>query len=321
MLAQTQRLRRVWLRRQEVVVFLVLMAIVTFLSLKTNTFLTGDNLWNVARNATWIAVPAFGESMVIMIGGVDLSVGSVMALTSLISALLLQGGWPVGPAILVGLASGGMLGAANGVLVGRIRLPPFVVTLGTLSIIRGVTFGLVGGWPVRDLPPGFRFFGQTDLNLGIGVIPVSVLIMLALAGLVTLLLNSTVLGRYIHVLGESERALLVAGVRLSQIKILVYGLCGFLSAVGGILMTARLGVAAPTAASGYELDIIAAAVIGGTSLFGGEGSILGVLLGAAFMQFLRNGMVLLGLPAYWQPASIGALILGALMLDYLRSKR
>lgn len=316
-----RRIWQAWFRRQELIVFLCLVLVVAFLSLRTNTFLTSDNLWNVARNFTWIAIPAFGESLVIMIGGVDLSVGSNMALASLVTAMSLQAGLAVPWAVMAGLLAGSLVGGVNGLLVGRVRLPPFVVTLGTLSIIRGITFGLAGGWPVRGLSPSFRFLGQADLNLGLVAIPIPVLVMLTLALLVTLMLRRTILGRYIRVLGDGERALLVAGVGLTRLKVLVYTLCGFLTALGGILMTARLGVAAPTAAVGYELDIIAAAVIGGTSLFGGEGSILGVLLGAALMQVLRNGLVLLGIPAYWQSASIGALILSALLLDYVRQQK
>jgi ribose transport system permease protein len=163
--------------------------------------------------------------------------------------------------------------------------------------------------------------GQAELVLGPLNLPIPVLVMVVLALLVFFLLDRTVLGRYIFTLGGSERALLVSGIDLTQIKVLVYTLCGVLAAIGGVLMTARIGVAAPTAATGYELDIIAAAVIGGTSLFGGEGSILGVLLGAAFMQVLRNGLVLLGFPAYWQSAAIGAMILIALLLDYWRRQR
>jgi ribose transport system permease protein len=145
--------------------------------------------------------------------------------------------------------------------------------------------------------------------------------MLVLTVLVSLLLGQTVLGRYIYSLGGSERALLVSGVKVVQIKVLVYTLCGLLAAVAGLLMTARLGVAAPTAALGYELDIIAAAIIGGTSLFGGEGSIVGVLLAALLMQILRSGLVLLGFSAYWQAVTIGAMILVAILLDYWRRQK
>jgi ribose transport system permease protein len=307
--------------RQELVVLLLLLVTGTFLSLRTDTFFTSNNLLNVARAFSWIAIAAFGESMVIIIGGVDLSVGAVMALAGLISALCLQAGFSVPFAVVAGLLTGGVVGWINGMMVGHVKLPPFIVTLGTMSIARGIIFGLTGGWPVRNLPQGFRILGQADLSLGPWFLPLPVLVMLALTVLVSLLLGQTVLGRYIYALGNSERALLVAGISVTQIKVLVYTLGGLLTAIGGLLMTARLGVAAPTAAVGYELDIIAAAIIGGTSLFGGEGSIPGVLLGAAMMQILRNGLVLLGFPAYWQAVAIGTMILVAILLDYRRCRK
>lgn len=309
------------IRRHEFVVFLLLLVVATFLSLRTDTFFTGNNLFNVSRAFSWIAIAAFGESMVIIIGGIDLSVGAVMALAGLISAMCLRAGLPVPLAILAGLLTGGAMGWLNGTMVGRVKLPPFIVTLGTMSIARGIAFGLTGGWPVRNLPQAFRTLGQYDLPLGGWFLPLPVFIMLGLAVLVSLLLGQTVLGRYIYTLDSGERALLVSGVNVIRLKVLVYTLCGLLTAIGGLLMTARLGVAAPTAAIGYELDIIAAAVIGGTSLFGGEGSILGVLLGAAILQMLRNGLVLLGFPAYWQTVAIGAMILMAIFLDYRRRRR
>lgn len=312
---------QVLIRRQELVVLVLLLVVGTILSLQTDTFLTSNNLLNVARSFSWIAIAAFGESMVIIIGGIDLSVGAVMALAGLITAMGLQSRVAVPWAILAGLVTGGLVGWVNGALVGRIRFPPFIVTLGTMSIARGITFGLTGGWPVRSLSQGFRTLGQGDLVLGPWLLPIPLIFMLVTAVLVAFLLENTVLGRYIFTLGNSERALLFAGINLTGIKVLVYTLCGLLTALGGVLMTARLGVAAPTAAIGYELDIIAAAVIGGTSLFGGEGSIWGVLLGAAFMQVLRNGLVLLGFPAYWQSTAIGAMILIALLMDFWRRQR
>jgi ribose transport system permease protein len=307
--------------RQEMGVLLLLLLLITFLSLQTSTFLSSGNLLNSARNFSWIAIAAFGEGLVIIIGGIDLSVGAVMALSGLISAMCLQAELAAPLAGLAGLAAGGLVGWINGLLVGQIRLPAFVVTLGMLSIVRGITSGLAGGWPVRNLPLDFRWLGQGDVGVSPWLLPTPVLIMLALAGVINFLLSRTVLGRYIYTLGNSERALLVSGIGSTRVKMVVYTLCGLLAATGGLLMTARLGVAAPTAASGYELDIIAAAVIGGVSLFGGQGSILGVLLGAAFMQLLRNGLVLLGFPAYWQSAAIGAVILIALLLDYWRRQR
>jgi ribose transport system permease protein len=310
-----------WINRQEVFVFILLLFAIVFLSLTTTTFLTTNNLQNVSRNLAWIAIPAFGESLVILIGGIDLSVGAVMALSGLVTALVLNLGLPIPLAILTGLAAGSLIGWVNGALVGRVRFPPFIVTLGMAAIVRGIIFGLAGGWPILDLPSSFRFLGQADILIGPLSVPVPVLIMLILAILVYTLLRATVLGRYIYTLGDSEQALIVTGVGLSQIKTIVYMLCGALTAIGGILMTARLGVAAPTAATGYELDIIAAVIIGGTSLLGGQGTILGVFLGAAFMQVLRNGLVLLGIPAYWQTAALGSVIIIALLLDLWRQNR
>lgn len=319
--APLEPLRRLWralINRHESAGFILLLVIGAFLSLQTDTFLTGNNLSNVSRAFSWIAIASFGECMVIIIGGVDLSVGAVMALAGLISALCLRAGIATPLAVGAGLLTGGLVGWTNGTMIGRVRLPPFIVTLATMSFARGLTSVLTGGWPVRSLPPGFRALGQNDVQIGPFVLPMPVLIMLGLAVLVNLLLNQTVMGKYIYTLSRSERALLVSGVNVVQIKTLVYTLCGLLTATGGLLMTARLGVAAPTAAVGYEVDIIAAAVIGGTSLFGGEGSVLGVLLGAAIMQMLRNGLVLLGFPAYLQAMTLGTMILLAILFDYWR---
>lgn len=307
--------------RQYLFVLLILLLVGGFLSLNTSTFLTGSNLFNIARAASWIAIAAFGESIVIIIGGIDLSVGAVMALAGLVSALCLQAGCPIPLAIGAGLLTGGVAGWANGMMVGRVRLPSFIITLGTMSIARGLTFGLTGGWPVRDLPHSFTQLGVYNLPFGPWEVPLPVIFMLGLTALVSLLLGQTVLGRYIYTLGGSERALVVSGVDVVQIKVLVYTLCGVLAAVGGLLMTARLGVAAPTAAVGYEVDIVAAAIIGGTSLFGGEGSIVGVLLGALLMQILRSGLVSLGFSAYWQAVAIGAMILAAILWDYWRRQK
>jgi len=301
-------------------VLFLLLGVSAFLSLYTDTFLTSTNLFNVLRAFSWIAIAAFGEGIIIIIGGIDLSVGAVMALSGLVSALLLREGVNVPLAVCGGLLVGALMGLLNGLLVSQMGLPPFIVTLGTMSVARGVTFGLTNGWPVRELPAGFRALGQYDLALGPWQVPLPVIFMFALAAIASILLSRTILGRHIYTLGSSERALLVSGVNTAHLKILVYTLGGLLTAVGGILMTARLGVAAPTAATGYELDIIAAAVIGGASLFGGEGSIPGILLGAALMQVVRNGLVLLGFPSYWRPAAIGCLIILALLLDHWRRR-
>jgi len=180
---------------------------------------------------------------------------------------------------------------------------------------------LTGGWPVRGLPLAFRNLGQYDIPIaGLGV-PLPLIFMLVFAVITSLFLTRTVWGYRIYALGGNETATALSGINTARVKIMVYSLCSFLTAVGGVLMTARLGVASPTAAQGYELDVIAAAVVGGTSFSGGEGTILGVLIGAAIMQVLRNGLVLVGISAYWLQAVQGFVIVVAIMLDQLRKRR
>ncbi|MFQ5858743.1 MAG: ABC transporter permease [Anaerolineae bacterium] len=315
------------LARQEIGLIVVLLLLGGFLALRTDTFLTTRNIFNVLLFFSWIAISAFGQTMVILTGGIDLSVGSTMALTGFAAAWLLTNltdALPLGVlvtlAIAGGLVTGVLVGLANGLLITRFRLPPFIATLGTLSIARGITFGVTGGWPVRNLPKSFNQIGQSNVPLGSWEVPLPVLIMLAMAVLTAIFLSETVTGRHIYAVGGNEEAARVSGASPARIKMLVYLSCGVLTGLAGLIMTARLGVAAPDAARGYELDIIAAAVIGGTSLFGGEGTILGTLIGAAIMQVLRNGLVLMGFPAYWQPAAIGAVIILAVMLDQWRKR-
>ncbi len=292
-----------------------------FLSLNTATFLSRNNMASLARNFSWLAIVAFGQSLVIIIGGIDLSVGATMALAGLAAAQGMQWGLPIPLAILLGLLVGGVMGWINGMLIARIRLPAFIATLGTMSIARGGAFGLTQGWSITNLPETFLRLGQADVTLGPLSLSMPFVIALLIALLVWLLLRHTVLGADIYAMSSGERALRATGVNVVRLKVVVYTLCGLLAAIGGLLITARLGVAAPAAAVGYEVDVVAAAVIGGTSLFGGVGSTMGVLLGAAIIQMLNNGLVLLGLPTYWQTAAIGAMILMSILLDYWRRRQ
>ena len=307
--------------RQEFGVVLILMAMVVFLSVYTDTFLTSTNIFNILRAFSWIAISAFGQCMVIITGGVDLSVGSLMGLSGLASAMLLVRGVPVPIAVLGGLAVGLIVGVANGLMITKGKLPPFIATLGTLLMARGLCNGLTGGWPVRDLPQSFRTLGQHDIPLGNLGVPLPLVFMLTLAVISSLFLSRTTWGYRIYALGGNEQATRLSGISTDKVKIMVYSICGLLTAIGGVLMTARLGVAAPTAGTAYELDVIAAAVVGGTSFSGGEGTILGVLVGAAIMQVLRTGLVLVGVSAYWLQAVQGLVIVVAIMLDQLRKRR
>ena len=307
--------------RPEFGVFLILLAMMVFLSLSTDTFLKNTNISNIMRDFSWIAIVAFGECMVVITAGIDLSVGSVMGLSGLITAMLFARGASVPVAVGGGLLTGLIAGLANGLMITKGKLPPFIATLGSMLMARGLCYGLSGGWPVRDLPAAFNNLGRGVVPLGNFEVPLPAIFMLIFAVIVSAYLARTVWGYRIYAVGGNETATSLSGINAAWVKIMVYVLAGFLAAVGGVLMTARLGVAGPMAGYGYELDVIAAAVVGGTSLSGGEGTILGVLIGAAVMQVLRNGLVLTGVSAYWLQAVQGLVIVVAIMLDQLRKRR
>ncbi len=306
---------------QVITILLVLIALGAYLSIHTRTFFTSYNIFNILRAFSWIAISAFGQSMVIIGGGIDLSPGSVMALSGIITAMLLAWGVNATVSVIAGLVLGAFTGYINGVLISKTKLPPFIATLGMMSVARGFCYGLTSGWPIRHLPAGFLFLGQTDIPIFLWKVPLPVIFMIILAIISFIFLNNTKRGYHIYAVGGNEYSASLTGINVGKIKILVYTLSGFFAAFGGLLMTSRLGVAAPTAALGYELDIIAAVAIGGISLRGGEGSIWGALIGAAIMQVIRNGLVLMGFPAYWQPAAIGAVIIIAVMIDQIKKAR
>jgi ribose transport system permease protein len=287
------------------------------LSVSTSEFLTSDNLLSVFRQFSFIGIMAIGQVMVIVTGGIDLSVGSVFAFAGVTSAFAMAKmglGVPVG--LLVGVVSGLAFGLLNGVFITRLKLPPFIATLGTLSIARGLSYALTGGFPIPDLPPAFKFIGQGY----IGIIPFPVILLVLLGILFTFFMDRTVLGRRIYATGSNEEAARVSGVNTRAIKIIVYSLSGILAGVAGMATAARLGVAQSTAGSGYELDCIAAVIIGGTSVTGGVGTVFGALLGAAIMGVLKNGLILLSVSAYWQQTVIGTVIIIAVTFDLLRQR-
>lgn len=312
---------RRFLTTQEFGVFVILALMCLFLSLTTDTFFTSTNIFNILRAFSWIAIAAFGEIVVIIIAGIDLSVGSTMALAGLVAGFAFGADQPMGVGLAAGILTGAVVGLANGLIVTKGKLPAFIATLGTLSIGRGLCYGLTNGQPLTEFPASFRFLGQYDVPF-LGVkIPLPAIYMVVLAIIMAFFLARTIWGYRIYALGGNEQATALSGINIERLKLLVFTLSGLLAGIGGVIMTARLGVASPTAASGYELDVIAAVFIGGASTSGGEGSIVGALMGAAIMQVLRNGLVLLGFPAYWQPAAIGLVIVITLMLDQYRKRR
>jgi ribose transport system permease protein len=304
---------RQFLAQPEAGALLALVTLSVFLSLTTEQFLMVDNLLFVARAISYVAIAAMGACLVIITAGIDLSVGSVMGFCGVLTALL-SVNYSMAVGLPAGIVAGAFIGAINGTMISKLRLVPFMVTLGMLSVVRGLAYVAIGGWPVTGLPKALRFLGQ-GFVLGL---PVPVYFMIIIAIVLSWFLRRTSYGWYIYAVGGNEEATRLSGVPVDRVKILVYTIAGLMGAIGGILLMARLAVGESTAAYGYELDVIAATVIGGSSLQGGEGSVLGVLLGAALMGVLRNGLVLLNVTAYWQQIVIGAMIIVAILIDRLR---
>jgi ribose transport system permease protein len=299
-------------------VVLAVFLLSTVLTLSSDAFLTSANLFSVMRAFSLTAIMAIGQTMVILTGGIDLSVGSTMGLSGLLTAMLIQAGYPVNLAVVGGLLTGCGVGLANGLMITKLRLPPFIATLGTLSMGRGLMYWITHGWPVTlSVEHPFLALGQGY----VGPVPVPVIVMLLLMGVASLFLSRTSTGRYVYAVGCNEQASRYSGIRVDGIKLLVYVISGFCCAVAGLILLARMVSAQPMAGLGYELPVIAAAAIGGTSLSGGEGMILGALMGAALMGILQNGMVLVGIDTYAQQAITGAVIVIAVALDQWRKRR
>jgi ribose transport system permease protein len=284
----------------------------------TPHFLTVSNLLNVLEQTSINAVIAVGMTFVILSGGIDLSVGSVLALSGVVLATLLQEGWSAPTAIAAGLAMGFGFGTLNGIAIAWGRLPPFIATLGMMSIARGCALLFTEGRPVSGFEQGFRSLATARL-LGI---PAPVVLTAAVYLAARFVLVSTRFGRYVYAMGGNEEATRLSGVNVQLHKTLVYGTSGLTSGIAAVLLTARLNSAQPIAGIMYELDAIAATVIGGTSLSGGEGGVGGTLIGALIMGVLRNGLNLLGVSSFLQQVVIGLVIVFAVLLDtVLKSKK
>jgi ribose transport system permease protein len=309
-----------WVSRvKELNILIALFALGTFFSFTSPYFLDSNNLLGVTRAFSLTAIAAMGQTMVIITGGIDLSVGSVLALSGLSTGMLLERGWPLLPAMAAGLLVGTVSGLVNGLLITRIGLPPFIATLGTLSIGRGLVYVLTKGYPVT-VPRGQDLL--IELGQGyVGPVPVPVIVMLVVTILATVFLSQSALGRYIYAVGGNEEAARLAGINVAGVKLLVYTLSGTLAGLAGMILLARLVSAQPSAGLGFELPVIAAAIIGGTSLLGGEGTVLGAVLGAAIIGVLENGMVLLNVNPYAQQAVTGTVIILAVSLDIWQKRR
>ena len=283
-------------------------------------FMSGNNWLNIARQASLVAILGTGMTFVILTGGVDLSVGSIVALSSVVGGILMtERGWSMWPAVLVMVLAGAACGLVNGLIVTLGDIPPFIVTLGTMQIFRGAALQLTDGKPIFDLTavqPQFDLWGTREL---FGV-PSPVIITGIVFLVAFLVLRYTKLGLYTYAIGGNEQATRFSGVHIDRYKLAVYSLMGLAAGIAGVMWSSRLNSTQPTVAAGEELNAIAAVVLGGTSLFGGVGTVVGTLIGAVLMAVIRNGLNLLHISAFFQQIVIGAVIILAVLIDRLRQR-
>lgn len=307
--AVPKRERRVWLARFGLVI--ALLVIGTVLAMLRPQFLTTGNLVNVARQISLNGILAVGVTYALLTGGVDLSLGSVVALAGVVAASFAHpGDWAVAVPVTMGILCGTACGMANGTVIAYGRIAPFIVTLGMMTIARGLALVISNGRPVSNLSDSFTRLGGDLVGF-----PIPVLVLLGVAALSWLFLSSTRAGRYIYAVGGNEHAARAAGINVAGTKVLAYTVCGGFAGVAGVVLASRITTGQPNAGVAYELDAIAAAVIGGTSLSGGVGSIGGTLLGALLMGVINNGLDLLNVSSYYQQIIKGLIIVGAVCLD------
>ncbi|MEJ2795420.1 ribose ABC transporter permease [Iodobacter sp. LRB] len=292
---------------------LALLLISGVLSVMSRDFLTVNNLLNVLRQVSINALIAFGMTFVILLGGIDLSVGAVLALSSVAIASMMAAGIDPVLATLFGVLAGAALGAVNGIIISRGKVAPFIATLGTMTVFRGLALVASDGRPIT----GFNsdFFSMLGAGYIGNLIPVPVLATTLAFIALWFVLKKTVFGRHVYAVGGNEEASLISGVKVNRVKLWVYTLSGGLSALAGVILTSRLNSAQPNAGMGYELDAIAAVVLGGTSLSGGRGWIVGTLIGAVLIGVLNNGLNLLSVSSFYQQVIKGSVILLAVLLD------
>lgn len=289
---------------------LILVVIITILN---NGFIAPNNILNLLRQVSINGLIAFGMTFVILTGGIDLSVGSILALSSALTAILITSGVDPVLALCLGALIGTLLGAVNGLLVTFGKMAPFIATLATMTIFRGLTLVVTNGNPITNLGDNFWFqvFGK-GYFFGI---PVPAVTMLLAFGVLYFLLHKTVFGKNTYAIGGNEKAAFISGIKVDKVKILIYSISGLMAALAGGILTSRLNSAQPTAGTSYELDAIAAVVLGGTSLTGGKGRIFGTLIGVLIIGVLNNGLNLLGVSSFYQQVIKGIVILIAVLID------
>lgn len=297
-------------------VLIALIILVVVMSIFAPNFLTTSNLFGVLQQIAVIGIISVGMTFVILLGGIDLSVGSTVAFTGLVIGLAMRAGIPVVISLLIGIAIGAVIGCLNGFLIAKVKLQPFVATLGTMTMVRGLAYTITNGQPVYQLPDFFK-----NMAGFIGPIPKPVVVMIIAFALGVYTLKYTKFGRYMFAIGGNKVASKLSGINVTKYEILVYVTSGVCCAVAAILLTARMGSAVATAADGYELDAIAAVAIGGTSMTGGRGSIIGTLIGVLIIGVIANGLNLLNVQQGPQRFVKGAIIIFAVMLEVIKKKK
>jgi ribose transport system permease protein len=290
---------------------LALVLLCIALSLLSERFLTFSNFLNIFKQSSVLAILAIGMTFVILTGGIDLSVGSILALGGVVTASLLTEGHNIVVAVVAGLLIGLVFGLTNGFFVSFFDLPPFIVTLATMAMARGVTLVYTSGYPISTLPETFNYLGMGK----IAGFPFIILLTLITFVLFYFLLTKTSFGKYTYAIGDNKNAAILSGINVNLMLLLVYSIGGLLSGFSGILLASRLGSAQPTAGFGYELDAIACVVLGGTNLFGGRGSLIGTMIGVLIIGVITNGLNLLGVSSFIQQIIKGVILLLAILFS------
>jgi ribose/xylose/arabinose/galactoside ABC-type transport system permease subunit len=315
---QKQNIAALILRKKEVGIALPTIFIVMIISFVNPVFISFENIMNISRTAAYVMMIGTSMTMVFISGGLDLSVGSVLALGGCVAGMALKAGVPIIVSILLGLLVGAVIGAINGMVIVKLNLPPIIVTLGTMYFARGLVQYLTRGTPVYPLPDYFNFLGQGYFW---GTVPIVVVVALIAAVIAHITLSETAFGRSVYATGGNRETARLSGIRTNKVLAEVYILNGVMSALAGIFTAARLGSAQANAGTGMEMQVITAVVIGGTSTFGGSGSILGMAIGAFLMSIISNGMIIMKISVYVQAMVLGILIIFAVALDQYNRKR
>jgi ribose transport system permease protein len=304
----------IWQKFGPLLALVLLFIVITVLN---PSFMEPNNILNLLRQTSINALIAFGMTFIILTGGIDLSVGSILALSSALMAGMMVSGLDPILAILVGILLGAIMGVINGILVSKGKMAPFIVTLATMTIFRGLTLVYTDGKPITGIGDSvmFQMLGR-GYFLGV---PVPAVVMVIAFLILWFLLHKTSFGRKTYAIGGNERASRISGIKVDRVKVAIYGLAGTMAAIAGAILTSRLNSAQPTAGQSYEMDAIAAVVLGGTSLSGGKGRLFGTLVGVLIIGTLNNGMNLLGVSSFYQQVVKGAVILIAVLLDRKKS--